>query len=269
MKSIVKMSMAAGLLSTAIIGFVSCESNVSEATPVAYTEILSVIPDGTSSILESELESVLYDIPVTEGTDEELLLHMVEEEKLARDVYNALYVKWNIQIFSNIASAEQKHMDAVLYLIQNYSSLEVTIGEPGAYLNEDFTLLYQQLVEKGSVSITDALTVGALIEELDIYDLAQYISQTTNENILIVFDNLMKGSRNHLRAFNRQLVNLGVVYIPQFIDQITFDEIVTSAFETGKKYAKHNGGSNGNGNGSGNGSGNGNGTHQGTGDCQL
>jgi hypothetical protein len=32
-----------------------------------------------------------------------------EEEKLARDVYNALITEWNAQSFENISSSEQSH----------------------------------------------------------------------------------------------------------------------------------------------------------------
>jgi hypothetical protein len=53
---------------------------------------------------------------------------------------------------------------------------------------------------------------------------------------LLVFENLLKGSRNHLRAFNRQLTTLGIVYIPVNISQTDYDLIVNSAMEKGKQY---------------------------------
>ena len=78
---------------------------------------------------------------------------------------------------------------------------------PGKFTNSGFQVLYEELVAKGSDSIEEAWKVGALIEEMDIKDLTEYLSEVTNENIIMVFENLQKGSRNHLRAFNRQLVN--------------------------------------------------------------
>ena len=38
------------------------------------------------------------------------LVHLREEEKLARDVYRYLYEGWNQWIFDNIAASEQQHM---------------------------------------------------------------------------------------------------------------------------------------------------------------
>ena len=45
------------------------------------------------------------------------LLYMREEEKLARDVYQALYAEWESPAFANIAVSEQQHMDSILALI--------------------------------------------------------------------------------------------------------------------------------------------------------
>ncbi len=52
----------------------------------------------------------------------------------------------------------------------------------------------------------------------------------------MVFENLLKGSRNHLRAFNRQLTMQGASYEPQFIDQPTFEEIINTPLEQGRRY---------------------------------
>jgi hypothetical protein len=54
-----------------------------------------------------------------------------------------------------------------------------------------------------------------------------------NKDILYVYSNLEKGSRNHMRAFNRNIENLGSVYIPQYISQAEFDAIVSGSMETG------------------------------------
>jgi len=86
---------------------------------------------------------------------------------------------------------------------------------------------------QGQTSLIGALTVGATIEDLDIADLQQRIAATDNADIALVFGELMKGSRNHLRAFISQLTKQGVTYTPQYITQAEFDAIVNSATEKG------------------------------------
>jgi len=99
---------------------------------------------------------------------------------------------------------------------------------------EDLALqaLYNNLMVRGHASLIDALKVGALIEETDIHDIDQKKTVTDEEAILQVYDNLLCGSRNHLRAFNRQLLARGVTYVPQVIAQSDWDAIANEASET-------------------------------------
>jgi hypothetical protein len=157
------------------------------------------------------------------------ILYMREEEKLARDVYTTLYEVWGLTVFQNIARSEQVHMDAIKTLIDGYELEDPATGAGvGEFANADLRDLYDELVGRGSTSLTEALAVGALIEELEITDLQQRISDTTHEDVAWVYENLLNGSRNHLRAFVSMLGRYGETYGPVYMDQATFDEIVAS-----------------------------------------
>jgi hypothetical protein len=80
----------------------------------------------------------------------------------------------------------------------------------------------------GSKSLVDAVKVGMLIEELDIKDLLELIEQTENEELLFVYNNLEKGSENHLRAFNRQLEKYNASYDYQYITEEFANEILSN-----------------------------------------
>lgn len=166
--------------------------------------------------------------------EQKSLLYMREEEKLAHDVYVTLYNKWNINIFSNISSSEQTHTNAVLTLLTKYS-LPDPVGNNAVGVFTDTTLqqLYTQLVAQGSKSLLDGFKVGATIEDLDIYDLQSAMPKVDNQDITFVYNNLTKGSRNHLRSFYQQVVSSGGTYSAQFITQSDFDAIVNSDKETG------------------------------------
>ena len=141
--------------------------------------------------------------------EEEALLFMREEEKLARDVYSVLAEKWlELAIFANIAASEQKHMDAVLNLLDKYGLEDPAEDKKiGEFYNEDLQALYDDLVEAGKESLVDALNVGIKIEEKDILDLQGYLSLTEKKDIIQVFENLLDGSKNHFDAFDRNLEN--------------------------------------------------------------
>ncbi|MGC9330033.1 MAG: DUF2202 domain-containing protein [Candidatus Hinthialibacter sp.] len=156
------------------------------------------------------------------------LVFMLEEEKMARDVYIAMYEKWRNPIFSNIANAEQNHMDAIQRLIDAYD-LDVSTQDLVGFTNTELqTLYYDQLIANGAVSELEALKVGAYIEEVDIKDLKDALSITTSSSIQRVYQNLLAGSENHLRAFVRNIEFQGAPYQAQFMDLNEVDQILSS-----------------------------------------
>ena len=162
-----------------------------------------------------------------DATETEDLLFMREEEKLARDTYLTLYDRWSQNIFQNIARSEQRHMDTMLDMIQYYGLEDpVTDDTVGAFNNPVLATLYDDLIERGSASLLEALHVGAYIEELDIGDLRAAIDRTDEVLLINAYENLLAGSRNHLRAFVSQITWFGIDYVAQVLDQDDVDAIV-------------------------------------------
>lgn len=173
----------------------------------------------------------VLDIPASDLSADETaaLLFMREEEKLARDVYNALYTNWGIQTFPNIAASEQQHMDQIKLLLDRYALADPALA-PGQFTDPTLQALYTQLVTLGSLSIGDALKVGAAIEEIDILDLQTRMAQTDKADIQLVYTNLMNGSYNHLQAFTSVLLTqTGETYQPQYLSAEQYQTIVTGA----------------------------------------
>ena len=219
---------------TGTVATATTTPTASPVTTVADPGVASVVDDGTTAVDNSVLATQLATMPTSDLNDAErdALLFMREEEKLAYDVYMVLADTWGTPVFSNIASAELTHTDAVKVLLDRYGIADpTTTGEPGVFTNTELQNLYDQLVAQGTRSLVDALTVGATIEDVDIADLRQ--RATDNSDIQLVYDNLEKGSRNHLRAFVRQLGNNGATYTPTYISQADFDAIVSSPTERG------------------------------------
>ena len=163
------------------------------------------------------------------------LLLMREEEKLARDVYLTLADQWGVRVFSNIASSEAAHMAAMGDLITRYDLVDPIVNDVrGVFTNPDLQKLYNDLVARGSVSVNEAFQVGALIEDLDIYDLENLLAKTDKADIMVVYENLQKGSRNHLRAFTRQIERGGDTYEPAYISEVEYQTIVESGQERGR-----------------------------------
>ncbi len=235
-----------GLVITAsIITLNSCTEKMQSNNSFSDMELRNTVnnnnqPFDMCSCIESNF-------PVEELSDIEIagLNQMREEEKLARDVYLTLFTSWNQKVFDNISKAEQRHMDAILCLLNKYDIPDpVENNDVGVFTDDDIQSLYNTLIEQGNQSLVSALTVGAIIEDLDIYDLIEISGKIDNQDILAVFNELTKGSRNHMRAFVSQLSLQNESYSPQYITTDLFNSIINSGMERGGSICNNSGNSN-------------------------
>ncbi len=190
----------------------------------------------------------VLDIPASDLNADEAaaLLFMREEEKLARDVYTKLYEVWGLPTFQNIAASEQMHMDEIALLLTRYN-LTDPAQAPGIFTDPKLQDLYNALVAQGSQSVAEALKVGGAIEEIDILDLQTRLGKTDNADIQQVYNNLMSGSYNHLRAFAGAYTNqTGATYAAQYITADMLNSILSGSTGNG------NGGQGSNNSGQGN-----------------
>lgn len=160
------------------------------AKAIAAAVLLGGLISTASALTEPEANAILF---------------MKQEEKLARDVYKTLHAQWGAAIFSNIAASEQNHMNAVDGLISRYRLKDLTPPAAGDFSYVELRELYAALIEKGSLSLRDALEVGVMIEETDIEDLRAALLTARERPIRNVFGNLLNGSLNHLAAFRSWL----------------------------------------------------------------
>ena len=171
--------------------------------------ILTVLAGITVANLSGQQQRASRSLPaavqLTEA-EEQHILYMREEEKLARDVYLTLYELWDAEIFANISESEQRHMDAMKNLITRYGLVDPVVDDAvGMFTNPDFAGLYDELVLAGEISLEEALNVGVRIEELDIADLELALQETSMRTVQRIFHNLLNGSYNHLSAFQRNI----------------------------------------------------------------
>lgn len=145
---------------------------------------------------------------LTEHLKEEIF-YIYQEEKVARDVYitlGKLYPDENT--FTMIQLSEQRHIEAVGRLCEKYDiyTMNVDLSENGVGIFELESLqkLYDSLIIQGKIDLREALYVGKDIEVLDINDI-EAAKEGMPEDVVRVFDNLLKGSRNHLAAFERAI----------------------------------------------------------------
>lgn len=207
------------LVVSAVLGVVGCgggSSGVIE-TSTTPTDVETAINAPASKLSQQLIDTLAY---------------MGNEERLAYDVYNALYDQYGTQQFTNIATnGEYQHITAVQELIQKYKlsddvnftnidlpalgyiNTSIEEMDAGIYDIAAIQKLYDDLVAQGSTSEIDALKVGCIIEVVDVNDLNRDIALAESEgatDIVTVFNFLRDGSYNHYWAFDKGLKNKGI-----------------------------------------------------------
>jgi len=163
-----------------------------------------------TKVVESEvaLEPEVKDTSAVQANNmaqEELLLYLIEEEKLAYDVYSNLYEQYGARVFGNILKSEATHQSRVLSVLEAHNIADPRSSEVGVFNNQDLQELYDSLMAQGMKSAEEAYKVGVAIEEKDIADITNQLATATDSDIVQTLEDLRNGSENHLRAFNRQL----------------------------------------------------------------
>jgi len=209
-----------------------CSSSDSDDEEISIT---ATDDDGSTSVDDVVLTDVLDALPLDglSSAESDGLVFMREEEKLAYDVYIYLFDLWGSKVFDNIANSELTHTDAMLTLLVRYNITDpVGSNAAGVFVDTSLQDLYDTLTAQGTASLIDALIVGAIIEEVDIIDIQALVDALEgNEDIALVYESLLKGSRNHLRAFVSNLENKGEIYQPQYLSQEVYDAIMNADFE--------------------------------------
>jgi hypothetical protein len=131
------------------------------------------------------------------------LYYLIEEEKMAHDIYIALCNKWQHRRFRNILESESRHLEVLKLLFERYDlGLPARFEKPGEFENARIQDSYYRLLSDGLSSLAQAMNVGRKIECDDIRDLKKIIARGTPE-VKQVLMRLLEASQRHLKAFER------------------------------------------------------------------
>lgn len=190
---------------------------------------LSLLWTGSACSKEKE-QNVQPDSSITiSEVQQEHLLQLYEEEKLAHDIYSQFYAEHRYKPFGHHADAEARHMEEVEVILEVYG-LEAPQLAAGLFQHQDYQDAYDEWLPKGLSDGVEACYIGGYIEEMDILDLMNAIENIAEEDdIREMYKRLLSGSENHLRAYHRFLKQrFNIDYQPQLMDEDTFDAIIES-----------------------------------------
>lgn len=162
----------------------------------------TTISQDDSSVTEEE--ELTTDTTVDNSSLAEMLTFIVQEEKLAHDLYVQLAQTSGAMQFANIVNSETTHISLVQGLLVAYNIVDPTIGlAEGEFLDQDLQAMYDRLLVSGSVDRAGAIAAGIAVEEKDIADLEAMLATDLPSDVALILERLLSGSQNHLAAFQR------------------------------------------------------------------
>ena len=152
----------------------------------------------------TEEEEATTDSTVDTSTLAEMLTFIVQEEKLAHDLYVQLASTSGAEHFQNVLNSESTHISLVQGLLTTYNIVDPTVGlAEGEFVNQDLQALYDSLLASGSIDRAGAIAAGIAVEEKDIADIEVMLASELPSDVVSVLERLLSGSQNHLAAFLR------------------------------------------------------------------
>lgn len=193
MNTIRRQALAALVLTTLAVS--GCTTTEDSAQPADTS---------TTTTTTAPAEIVTY-ASTYESAD--LLARLIEEEKVAHDLYLAFEEQYGARVFSNIKRSEVTHQDHVLAVMEATGVEDPRIPEPGQFRDAELQALYDDLLAQGSVNLPAAYQAGVDFEALDIAGLEAELEKAPESDIALttLIQRLLDGSRNHLAAFQRQV----------------------------------------------------------------
>lgn len=219
------------LASFILVLFTACGGSSSNTldnntTDTDFTSLLNSadLPEALKTSLSSEVAEL-------DDTTIEHLTYMGNEERLAYDVYNALYTLYpDVNQFTNIATkSESQHIKTIQLVIKKYDIKDTELSyiqepldymdiplenmEAGKYDIPAIQALYDALYDKGEDTEIDAIEVGCMVEVTDINDLDKALLDAQNidaPDVTAAFEFLLEGSYFHYWAFDSALKSRGI-----------------------------------------------------------
>ena len=197
--------LAAGVAIAAVAALAACApaGDTASAT-LSPAETVATAPIATESAANAPATTTPTAEPTADLSDTaSSLRYLIEEEKLAHDVYVALFDAWGLQAFDNISASEVRHQDELVPLLEARGIADPRSTELGVFTDPALQATYDELLARGLTSEAEAIQVGIAIEEMDIDDLEARIAAEDEPDVIAAYEFLLQGSRNHLDAFQR------------------------------------------------------------------
>ena len=156
------------------------------------------------------------------------LFYVLEEKKLATELYTAFEEAWDNKFSRNLIMEEQQ-LASIEQEVQE-KTLEVPVSVAmeieGQFSNADVQKLQRKLLPNINANETEALKALAMLEETEIKIMDQAILNTENIDLIILYDRIRVSARTQLVSVCKALAEEGVQYQPKALTAKEFKALI-------------------------------------------
>jgi hypothetical protein len=184
-------------------------------------------PQQTNSVCDTTTIVLKFPYGQLNSAEQDSIIQMLQWEKLFAQIYQQFYQQWQHEVFKNIPQNEDQHRKALEALLTKYKLTDANTA------NASLTKYHDDWITQGNTSLVAALTVSATMEDKYLLELENALSNKAinNFDIQFVYQNLAKGSRNHLRTLVSLLKAQQVEYQAHYLTPAEFQKIIHSPQE--------------------------------------
>lgn len=130
------------------------------------------------------------------------LAALMEEQKLAHDLYDAFANAYATSVFGCVSSEVSTQLTATGNLLTLYAVADPTAGQPpGKFTSAAIQQQYESLLAQGTTSLDSASAAARSLESTSIADLTAAATDLSAPDVLQLYANLLEASQRHLAAF--------------------------------------------------------------------
>ena len=237
-----KKLLAAVLLCMLTLPFTACDNEndpVNEELATKSLVVLNANSEGITTLTTANIIPVMAVTNPLTADEIEFLYALREDEKLARDVTAAFASLFpESKPFERISQAESNHIAAIEKVLSYYEITYPTLDAAGVFADSTRQATYNELITRGT-SLIEAYKVTAFLEEESISGLSTVLVDVDNDNLELLVTHLLAASKNHLKAYVRQLASMQVIYEPVVLSAELYNSIITAPFAMGNQYQVH------------------------------
>jgi len=159
--------------------------------------------------------------------EKEGIVYAVEEIQLTRDVADFIWDRWQLHDFKVLLQEEEQQLDQLAKFVKSANGIDLMAHRrAGQYNIPNIQDKYDQYVLQANQSKVASLFIGAAMAEMNYLSMSERLNLTEDKKLRAIYTDRLLNSEFTLRQMVWNLAKMKVMYLPQFISERKYQQIM-------------------------------------------